>query len=170
MNSETCLATDVQRLPDLMRAESEAAALTALGAILLRRETEVLTKALHETRAEAVTTLKALTQEEAETEAEVMAAGEAVRKARAVVAALPDPREALEAGRLAEARVERASVEDELARLERAHQEVRAQLMQVARPRVQKAIQRLSNIDARLSALADPPEPDAAVLRAIRGR
>jgi chromosome segregation ATPase len=167
MNLETCLATDVQRLPDLMRAESEAAALTALGAILLRRETEVLTKALQETRADAVTTLNALTQAQVEAEAEALAAADAVRNARVAVAALPDLREALEAGRLAEARVERASVEDELARLERARQEVQAQLEQVTRPRVHKAAQGLSDIDARLAALARPPEPDPATLAVL---
>src|SRR5665648_707501 len=103
MNLDTCLATDIQQLPDLMRAESETAALAALGAILARREGEVLTKALQEARAEAVATLKALTQAEAETRAEYKAAGEAVRKARGVVAALPDLAEALEDGRLAAA-------------------------------------------------------------------
>ena len=109
MNSETCLATDVQRLPDLMRAESEAAALTALGAILLRRETEGLTKALQETRADAVATLKALTQAQMEAEAEALTVADAVRNARVAVATLPDLREALEAGRLVEARVRRES-------------------------------------------------------------
>jgi hypothetical protein len=167
MNSETCLATDVQRLPDLMRAESEDAAVAALGAILLRHETGVLTKALQETRAEAVATLKALAQAKSEAEAEATAAGEAARKARAVVAALPDLAEALEAGRLAEARVERASAEAELAQLELTRQAARANLEQMARPRVRSATQRLSDIDARLIALAEPPAPDPAILAAL---
>ena len=115
-------------------------------------------------------TLKALTQAASEAEAEAMAADEAVRKARAVVAALPDLGEALAAWRLADARVERTAAEAELAQLERAREQAQAQFKQVARPRVRIATERLSDIDAWLAALADPPEPDRAVLRAIRGK
>lgn len=167
MNFNTCLASDVQQLPDLMRAESEAAALEALGAILVRRESEVLTKALQEARVEAVATLKALNQAEAETKVEYEAADEAVRKARGVVAALPDLRDALEAGRLAEAQAEQAAAEAELSKAERRHAGVRAQLEQMARPCVRKATDRLADIDARLAALADPPAPDAATLAVL---
>ena len=167
MNLDTCLATDAQRILDLVRAESEAAALAALGAILVRRESEVLTKALREARAEAVATLKVLNQAEAETRAEYEAADQAARKARGVVAALPDLRDALEAGRLAEAQAEQAAAEAGLAKAERQRQNVRALLEQMARPRVRKASDRLTDINARLAALADPPQPDRAALAVL---
>ena len=167
MDLETCLTTDVQELLDLVRDENETAALAALGAILVRRESEVLTKALQEARAETVATLKALNQAEAETRAEYEAADEAARKARGVVAALPDLRDALEAGRLAEAQAEQAAAEAELAKAERQRQQVQAQLNQMARPRVRKATDRLADINARLAALADPPQPDRAALAVL---
>ena len=167
MNLDTCLATDAQRMPDLMRAESEAAALAALGAILACRESEVLTKALQEARVEGADVLKAAQEEVTKAAAALTTASEAVRKTRAALDLLPDEAEALEAGRSAENRVEREAARARLVDAERARQEVRANLEQVVRPRVRKASDRLADIDARLAALADPPQPDQTALAVL---
>jgi hypothetical protein len=80
---------------------------------------------------------------------------------------LPDLGEALEAGRLDEARVEREAVEADRVQLEWGRDEVRAELKESAQPSVQGETQRLSDIDVRLAAPANLPDSDPATLAVL---